>query len=314
MVLSVACHITLVVLIALVLMYMREARPQESPGITVSLVDFAQMQDDPAEPASTQDNRQEEMELGTPSLADEAKKQMQRETEQKFKDTSERIAADAEKGAKEDVDRVLAEREADYARKHTEMKDKVAGLVKSSATEASESAKQAAEIREALAGSFYGVATGQARSIIYVIDHSSSMHGAFSGVQLELKRTISSLTEKKFFDVVFFTSGKYQEMPTRRLTRASRVHKEMAWKFIDTIGAAGGTNPKLALDRAFKLKPDLIYLLTDGQFDPSVVDHIRALNKRGKVTVNTICFGSDAGEDILKLIAAQNSGRYRFVK
>ena len=40
------------------------------------------------------------MEPGTLSLAEEAEKQMQREAEQKFKDTSERIAADAEKLAK----------------------------------------------------------------------------------------------------------------------------------------------------------------------------------------------------------------------
>jgi len=318
MVLSVVFHITLIALVILALIHMRETRPQESPGITVSLVDLGQLQDDPARPASTQNNRQEGMEPGTPSLAEEAKKQMQRETEQKFKNTSERISADAERVAKEDVDRILAEREADYARKHAEMKAKVAGLLKASATEASEAAKQAtkqaAEIREALAGSFYGVAPGKARRIIYVVDHSSSMQDAFSEVQLELKRTVSSMTEKKFFDVIFFTHNDYQEMPARALLRASKAHKNAAHRFIDSIKPGGGTDPTRALDRAFKLRPDLIYLLTDGQFDSSIVDHIRALNKKGRVTVNTICFRSRVGEDILRLIAAQNSGRYRFVK
>ena len=318
MVLSVVFHIILVVLVALALMYMRETRPQESPGITVSLVDFGQMQDDPAELASAQENLPKGTELGTPSQAEQVERQMHRESEQEFKKISERITADAEKVAKEDVARILAEREADYARRHAEMKDKVAGLLKASATEGSEAAKQAAkqaaEIREALAGSFYELAPGKARRIIYVVDYSSSMSSFFAGVQLKLKSAVSSLTEKKYFHVIFFSGGDYREMPTRAVLRASKPHKNAAYNFIDSITLGGGTDPKLAMKRAFELKPELIYLLTDGQFDASVVDHIRALNKRGKVTVNTICFRSRAGEEILRLIAAQNSGRYRFVK
>lgn len=147
-----------------------------------------------------------------------------------------------------------------------------------------------------------------------MVDHSSSMEAAFSGVQLELKLSVLSLTEKKFFNIIFFTDGQFQEMPARAILRASRAHKNAARNFIDNIKLGGGTDPKLALDRAFELRPQLIYLLTDGQFDPSVVDHIRALNKRGKTTVNTICFGNRQGEDILKSIASQNSGQYQFVK
>lgn len=318
MVLSVVFHVIVIALVILALMYMKETRPQEPPGITVSLVNLDQLQDDPAQLASTGENRPRGVEPGTPSLAEDAERQMQREDEQKIKDTSERITADAEKVAKEHVDKVLADREANYARRHAEMKDKVAGLLKASATEASEAAKQAAkqaaEIKEALAGSFYGVAPGKARRIIYVVDHSSSMSDFFASVQLELKRAVSSLTKKKYFHVIFFSGGVYREIPARAILRASKPHKNAAYNFIDSITLGGGTDPKAALVRAFELKPDLIYLLTDGQFDASVVDHIRALNKRGKVTVNTICFRSRTGEDILRLIAAQNSGRYRFVK
>ena len=275
MVLSVVFHVIVITLVILALMYMKETRPQEPPGITVSLVNLDQLQDDPAQLASTGENRPRGVEPGTPSLAEDAERQMQREDEQKIKDTSERITADAEKVAKEHVDKVLADREANYARRHAEMKDKVAGLLKASTQDASKAAKQATGLkesleraakieRESLAGSFYGVAPGKARRVIYVVDHSSSMSGSFSGVQLELKRTISSLTKKKFFDVIFFTQNDYQEMPARAVLRASKPHKNAAYNFIDSITPGGGTDPKAALNRAFRLRPDLIYLLTDG--------------------------------------------------
>ena len=324
-VLSIVFHLAVVSLVALLLMYMRDNPSQGASGMTVNLVGFDDLPYAPTEPVAAGGSLTEATELGVSSLAEDVEKQMQRETEHLFEQNFDEIASAARRLTRDEADMSMAEREADYARKQAANKDKVAGLVDASTQGASKAAKQAAELRESieraaklrmesLAGSFYGLAPGKAQRIIYVVDHSSSMEAAFSGVQLELKLSVLSLTEKKFFNIIFFTDGQFQEMPARAILRASRAHKNAARNFIDNIKLGGGTDPKLALDRAFELRPQLIYLLTDGQFDPSVVDHIRALNKRGKTTVNTICFGNRQGEDILKSIASQNSGQYQFVK
>ena len=326
MILSIVFHLAVVSLVALSLMYTRDNPSPGASGVTVNLVDFDDLSDTSAEPVATGGNMAEATELGVPSLAEDLEQQMQRDTEHQFEDTSEKIVSNAERLARDEAARSMAEREADYAREQAAQIDKVAGLVDASTQEASKTVKQAGELKEsleraaklrkeAMAGSFYGVAPGKAGRIIYVVDHSSSMEDAFGGVQLELKRTVSSMTEKKFFHLIFFTDGQFQEMPARTILRASKAHKNAAKRFIDSIKPGGGTDPKLALDRAFKLRPDLIYLLTDGQFDEDVVTYVQRLNNKGrKVTVNTICFGYHQGEDVLKSIATQNSGKYRFIK
>jgi len=83
--------------------------------------------------------------------------------------------------------------------------------------------------------------------------------------------------------------------------------------FIDDVVAMGETDPSRAIDRAFAVRPDLVYLLTDGEFDRAVIGQIGRLNAGGKVRVHTIGFVYTSGEEVLKEIAAGNGGLYKFV-
>jgi hypothetical protein len=70
------------------------------------------------------------------------------------------------------------------------------------------------------------------------------------------------------------------------------------------------------------VKPELIYLLTDGEFDKAMVDLLKRLNRDQKITVHTIGFwawrsrrDSDppSGEEVLKIMADQNGGNYKAI-
>jgi hypothetical protein len=132
-------------------------------------------------------------------------------------------------------------------------------------------------------------------------------------VKSELKRAIGELSEDDEFDVIFYSSGPPVEMPTRRLVNATERNKQLAFQFIDGVIAQGETDPAGAIERAFAVKPDIIYILTDGEFDRAIVALVKRLNADAKVTVHTIGFLYREGEPILKQIADQNGGRYRFV-
>ena len=67
-----------------------------------------------------------------------------------------------------------------------------------------------------------------------------------------------------------------------------------------------------ALKKALELKPDVIYLLTDGVFKPDAVDEVTKLNTHG-VSIHTFCIGDAAGEGLVKAIASKNNGKYMFV-
>jgi hypothetical protein len=157
----------------------------------------------------------------------------------------------------------------------------------------------------------------QSHKIVYVVDRSGSMTDSIDYVKLEMKRSIATLPDEADFHVIFYSSGPPQEMPTRRLVSATERNKELAFAFIDEIVAVGETDPSKALERAFASKPDLIYLLTDGEFDRQIIDLVKRLNVGGKVTVQTIGFlyttPGTASEEILKTIASQNGGHYKFV-
>lgn len=159
---------------------------------------------------------------------------------------------------------------------------------------------------------FFG-AGGEARKIVYVVDRSGSMTDSIDYVKFELKRSIGELGEEKEFHVIFYSSGPPVEMPTRRLVNATDRNKQLAFEFIDGVIPQGETDPSKALERAFACQPDLIYLLTDGEFDKAIVDLVKRLNVGGKVTVHTIGFLYQTGEQVLKQIANDNNGNYKFV-
>jgi len=157
----------------------------------------------------------------------------------------------------------------------------------------------------------------QNHKIVYVVDRSGSMTDSIDYVKLEMKRSIVTLPDEAEFHVIFYSSGPPVEMPTRRLVNATERNKELAFAFIDEIVAANETDPSKALERAFAVKPELIYLLTDGEFDRQIIDLVKRLNVGGRVKVNTIGFlytmPGTASEEILKTIAGQNGGNYKFV-
>jgi len=159
---------------------------------------------------------------------------------------------------------------------------------------------------------FFG-AGGEARQIVYVVDRSGSMTDSIDYVKFELKRSIGELGEEKEFHVIFYSSGPPLEMPTRRLVNATDRNKQLAFEFIDGVIPQGETDPSKALQRAFAVKPELIYLLTDGEFDKAIVGLVKKLNADGQVTVHTIGFLYRIGERVLKQIAEENGGNYKFV-
>ena len=87
-----------------------------------------------------------------------------------------------------------------------------------------------------------------------------------------------------------------------------------------TSTTAGQTDPIPALELAFKQKPQLIFLLTDGDFpdNNAVLSRCRELNKDHTVKINTIAFVGDSDNDVefmkvLTDIAKENGGLFKKV-
>lgn len=74
----------------------------------------------------------------------------------------------------------------------------------------------------------------------------------------------------------------------------------------------GGTNPMPALEHALRMRPDLIYLMTDGDIPDETRDFLQQTNTK-KIVVHTIAFQNVDGRLILEEIAKDQGGTFRFV-
>ncbi|MGE5192057.1 MAG: VWA domain-containing protein [Deltaproteobacteria bacterium] len=153
---------------------------------------------------------------------------------------------------------------------------------------------------------------------VYVLDGSASMTEPHSEartrlerVKIELVRSIGGMPEQMEFFVIFFNRNSVP-MPAEKLQPATLDNKRKYLEWCARVKGGGGTDPRAALKRALELEPDVIYLLTDGVFNPAAVEEVTRLNAHG-VSIHTFCFGDAAGESLLKNIAQKNNGTYKFI-
>jgi hypothetical protein len=165
---------------------------------------------------------------------------------------------------------------------------------------------------------FFGT-KGAGKSFVYVVDMSGSMHGArFERAKKELNRSINKLGPEQKFYVYFFndrTFPLFDPKPATGMIPATPSNKQRAVRWVNTRQAESTTNPNYALQQALEMKPEVIFLLTDGELDDpdAVRQMIRRYNK-GNVVIHTIAFENEDGGLTLEAIANENNGVYRFVK
>jgi hypothetical protein len=178
--------------------------------------------------------------------------------------------------------------------------------------------------------SFMGI-SGDAIRIIFVCDASGSMMDRLPSLQAQLRNSIDQLAPIQWFNVIFFQYSNAIAVNPKGLIQALPANRSRIEKILPNIQARGNSNPLTAIDLAFSQHPQIIYLLTDGDFedvadsvtDQKILDQIHRLNAKGNVCVNTILFISDVadlqqddargGQAILQKIAAENGGTFKVV-
>jgi hypothetical protein len=160
---------------------------------------------------------------------------------------------------------------------------------------------------------FFGL-KARGSKFIYVVDCSGSMNGRkLLAAKAELYRSITAYKASMQFYIIFYNS-KPNAMPGGELVSAADANKRKSFNWVEYISAGGGTNPAPAILAALELKPDAIWLLSDGLFSQQACDVIQQANANSSVQIHTIAFHDNRGEAPLKRIAQENRGKYRFVQ
>lgn len=163
---------------------------------------------------------------------------------------------------------------------------------------------------------FFGLEASGSR-FAYVVDVSGSMSssGKIDRLRIELVRSLEGLLESAEFLVCLYNGDAYPLGGKTDWVDATDSGKRWANRQIETILPAGGTNPLPGFKLVFarKPRPDAIYFMTDGEFNPEVAMLLRFENAEHRIPIHCITFGSRGAEDAMKQIAKDSGGTYTHV-
>jgi hypothetical protein len=166
---------------------------------------------------------------------------------------------------------------------------------------------------------FFGI-SGYGKTFVYVVDCSDSMNerGKFERARYELLQSIEQLDSDSRYYVIFYNDNAYP-MDAEKPIQATQKAVAETVRWVNSVDAIGGTNPLPALIYALSLRPDAIYFLSDGQFDPMTIQEMRYRNRSNRrlrtqtIPIHTVAFMDRMTEGLMRSIARNSGGEYRFV-
>ena len=154
-------------------------------------------------------------------------------------------------------------------------------------------------------------------NVVFILDNSLSMmtNGKSFSARQAVARTLESMNASQTFYVLLFHSGGYEGMPSLGPVPATPENIRAMTNWLLGAGHSAGADPTKAMQRALGLAPapDTVWLLSGSPMPDKVVDNIREANAPVNARVNTIALYARDAEDLMRRIAGENRGAYRFV-
>lgn len=158
---------------------------------------------------------------------------------------------------------------------------------------------------------FFGIES-EGKSFVYVLDCSMSMNHPhdseaktrFKRLKLELMNSINHLKPDQEFFIIFFNHEAIA-MPANGMVSAVAENQARYLNWMQQINAVGDTDPTAALDLALRLRPDVIFFLTDGAFSTDANEIVRSI-KQTRSIIHTFTFEQNltkkqqAGIDLMR--------------
>lgn len=157
--------------------------------------------------------------------------------------------------------------------------------------------------------SFFGI-RAEGQLFIYVVDCSGSMidEDRLDRAKSELRRSVGALQSPQRFKVIFY-NDRPVPMPGDLPKPADYPSKTQLSRWLNFIEPEGPTDPRSSLALALALRPDAVFLLSDGAFPENTPEAVAKLNPN-KVPIHCIDLANGAAGDDLRKIAAESAGQY----
>lgn len=164
-------------------------------------------------------------------------------------------------------------------------------------------------------------------SVIFVIDASGSMtsKNSIQVAKAALVSSLQALEETQQFLIIFYDDKpnvlNLKDQQKLQLYPATEINKVLARQKISSIEPGTGTRHVPALEMALRLKPDVIFFLTDAQEPPIYDVELESLQKLNgsKTRIHSIEFGvgpefpqTHSPGNFLHKLSRMNDGTYRY--
>jgi hypothetical protein len=186
---------------------------------------------------------------------------------------------------------------------------------------------------------FFGLRS-RIKAVVFVVDVSGSMvenpKNADSWLRLEaeVEKAITGLEPRTRFGLVAFSTGAEAYRPELTDARADEKKRALAWlkksspitEYLNTKDEHlrdkhRSTRADLGLEKAFHMKPDTIFFVSDGAPTGGVtredveakVEKAQAEMPR-RVVINAVAYIPDSGEAFMRDLAKNSNGEYREIK
>jgi hypothetical protein len=170
--------------------------------------------------------------------------------------------------------------------------------------------------------SFFGL-EAYGRRFAYVLDRSGSMgepdNKPLAAAKQELLTSLARLGDIHQFFIIFYNEEPAIFNPggaSRQAVFADEVTKNSARRFVQRVQAYGGTRHYDALAKAIALRPDVIFLLTDGELKDDLSDEELARLRRsngGLAQIHVVQFAASPYEgNSLVQLATENRGAHTY--
>ncbi len=179
----------------------------------------------------------------------------------------------------------------------------------------------------------FGLAAEGGR-FVYVFDRSESMNSVLTfssegeavfsitpleAAKAELLRSLKDLNDGNEFGIVFYNHSPWLFTIGRRnnsMLAATPGNKRKASQFVKSMYGFGKTEHMKPLEIALRMKPDVIFLLTDGERKDDLMrdqlEKLKRLNERNtQINVIQFCYKEQDGGSLVEL-AEQHGGKHIF--
>ena len=157
--------------------------------------------------------------------------------------------------------------------------------------------------------SFFGI-KAEGQFFVYVVDCSGSMidDDRLDRAKAELRRSVNALQSPQRFKVIFYNDAPIP-MPGELPRSADYPSKSQLSRWLNLVEPGGETDPRGAISLGLALKPDAVFLLSDGAFPEGTAEAIARLNPK-KVPIHCVDLANGTAGDDLKKIANESGGQY----